>query len=493
MRLDAIAACAHWHAAVALGAVSLLMGTFAGATSSAAQSIDSELPTNSYVTPFPQGEVYRLHVFGDRLRTGLRSALEGLLADEPRVRVTNATVAINSLISSRWDQTVLEIENGEPRLPIDIAVVILGTGDRGSLREAGRARVPYGSADWKPGYAIRVGRLMTALKKRKAAVYWVGLPIMRGPRTNAHAATINEIVRDQALRNRMKFINIYETFAGENGGYTPYGPDLAGEVRSLRRKDGVNFTTAGYEKVAHFVKQEIERDLRQAQSERMVELRGSPAELKRIEKKREARPAPRSTWQIITGTRAQSNQTAGAGRAGDSGLQAETVTVKVPAKAGQEGARTPVEIKIFRPAVSQSIVSLVTRRSSPDRGVQLGDQVSLSANTGGPPLLGTVTPAPNSQLAVVRSKVAPTQMPFFKVWAKGERLTPRDNRADDTAWPRPRPVVLIAPPQAELEEEPILAGGPAAIGAAGRPRAPASYLPPGWTGPPLPEQNPARF
>lgn len=453
-----------------------------------AQALSRDLPTTSYITPFPKGDIYSLHVVGDSLSVGLHRALRELMKDEARVRVAPGSTETKSLTSSLWDRTIRSIENGTPPAPLHITVVMLGTYDRASLRRPGARRIPLGSEAWSKGYAQRISRFMRALKKRKTAVYWVSLPVMRSGGANSHARRINEIIREQALRSGIKFINIYETFADENGQYTPYGPDLEGKVRSLRYKDGIHFTSAGYEKIAHFVKREILRDLRQAQAERLVELRGSPAELKRIRPKPDAKPAMTSTWSsLITGrsTQSKTKKTPGApGTSSDRGLKAETVTVKVSPPSPANGKAAPVEIKIFRPAVAPTIVALVTRRSSPERPVRFGDDFSLSAPSGR--MLGTVSPSSSSNFAIVRKKMAPTQMPFFKVWAKGERLAPRENRADDFSWPRPHPVVLIDPPKPD----------PPKIEKAAAPKAPTlvrrSYLPPGWTGPPLPEIHPLR-
>ena len=74
-----------------------------------------------------------------------------------------------------------------------------------------------------------------------------------------------------------------------------------------------------------------------------------------------------------------------------------------------------------------------------------------------------------------RGRLSPSQSPYFKVWAKGERLTPRPGRADDIQWPRPEPRPIVrakfVPP-------------PAGLTHGGQPK----LTPEGF--PPLPEQNP---
>ena len=49
-----------------------------------------------------------------------------------------------------------------------------------------------------------------------------------------------------------------------------------------------------------------------------------------------------------------------------------------------------------------------------------------------------------------RRRLSPTQTPYFRVMVKGERVTPRPERADDVSWPRPEPPpVADALPPAE--------------------------------------------
>ena len=113
-------------------------------------------------------------------------------------------------------------------------------------------------------------------------MYWVGQPVMRRPDVNEPAQAMNDIAREKAYLNGAKFIDIQAHFADDGGNYAPYGPDITGKQRLLREADGVLFTYFGYRKLAHFVEQEIKRDLLQAKNERAIPLAGSEAEQKRV-------------------------------------------------------------------------------------------------------------------------------------------------------------------------------------------------------------------
>src|SRR4029077_15623087 len=107
-------------------------------------------------------------------------------------------------------------------------------------------------------------------------------PIMRRPEANDPAQSMNDIVRDKAYLNGIKFIDIQAHFADEAGNYAPYGPDITGKQRLLREADGMLFTAPGNRKLALFVEQEIKRDLNQAKNERAIPLAGNEAEQKRV-------------------------------------------------------------------------------------------------------------------------------------------------------------------------------------------------------------------
>ena len=168
------------------------------------------------------------------------------------------------------------------REPLHVAVVMVGVNDRYNIRISVRDRFVVGTDEWREEYGRRVDRVVKTLKKRGAAVYWVGQPIMRRPDANEPAQVMNDVVREKAYLNGIKYIDITAQFADDAGNYTPYGPDLAGKQRLVREADGVLFSWAGYRKLAHFVEREIKRDLAQARSDRSIPLAGAETEQKRI-------------------------------------------------------------------------------------------------------------------------------------------------------------------------------------------------------------------
>jgi hypothetical protein len=101
--------------------------------------------------------------------------------------------------------------------------------------------------------------VMAALKSKRVPVMWVGLPPIRGTRSRAEVAFLNDLYRARADRAGILYIDVWEGFVDDSGDYNNHGPDVAGQIRRLRTGDGVHFTKAGARKLAYYVDREIRR------------------------------------------------------------------------------------------------------------------------------------------------------------------------------------------------------------------------------------------
>src|SRR5262245_52492528 len=258
-----------------------------------AASAQEQFPGTSYVTPFPAGDTYRVQVYGDAFAEGLLGGLVDALADDARVQLQRKRRPLAGITRPEFEDEMKAEEASKDT--VHIAVVMVGQNDRYNMRISPREWLPPGSPPWRAEYGRRVDRLVKLLKARGTAIYWVGLPIMRQPAVNEPAQAGNDVVREKAYLNGIKYIDITPHFSDEAGNYTPYGPDIAGKQRIVRDPEGVLFTSVGYRKLAYFVEREIKRDLTQARSERAIPLAGSEAEQKRIAALR-PRPSPDTSW-----------------------------------------------------------------------------------------------------------------------------------------------------------------------------------------------------
>jgi uncharacterized protein len=200
-------------------------------------------------------------VLGDNLAEWLAFGLERAFEDVPEIGITDKTRLSSGLVRSEfydWPKAIPEILAAAAK--VDFIVMLVGSNDRQPLRVE-RDNLEPRSERWREIYVQRVDAIMQALKARGVPVYWVGAPPLRGQRATADMAYLNEIYKERAARNGVTFIDIWNGFTDEQGQYTQFGPDFAGQIRRLRTGDGVHFTAAGARKLALFVEQDLRRDL----------------------------------------------------------------------------------------------------------------------------------------------------------------------------------------------------------------------------------------
>jgi hypothetical protein len=403
----------------------------------------------SYITPFPDNDVYRLQVYGDSIAEGLLAGIVETFAGDTRLQVQRTRHALGGVLRNEFVDEVQTIDGNLSRTPMHVALVMVGLYDRYPWRpQGGNRRVSVGSDEWKAEYSRRVDRLMKVFKARNSALYWVGLPVMRRPEFSDDVQMLNEIVRERAYVNGQKFIDVFSQFADENGAFNAYGPEVEGKIRLLREADGIHFTQVGNRKLAHFVERELRRDLNQARSDRSVPLAGTEVEQKRVRQMRnqvQTSVAPKGISAPAKDAKSQpAGDTAAAAKStsritsgdaiGSGEVRADNgrITVKVASAGGKEET---IAIDIVRPSLPASVVAAVTRRESPDRASQIGDSIT-SEISGGLTIVSSVSLSADGATAD-RRRLPPTQTPYYRVLVKGEQLPPKPGRADDFSWPRP--------------------------------------------------------
>lgn len=408
--------------------------------------------------PFPEVEVYRVQVYGDSLAEGLTAGLQEALAGEPRVQLARRHRALQGLLRGDAEEEAKQVEAEVGRDAPHIAIVMVGVGDRLPMRlTTTRRMIQVGADEWRAEYGRRIDRLTRIFRRKAIAVYWVGLPIMRRQDMTDDAQMMGGVMRERALVNNARFVDVLATFADADGAYNSYGPDVTGKSRLLRLDDGIHFTAAGYRKLAHFVEREIKRDIAQARAERAVPLAGAEEEQKRIRPVKAAAPlapggkgptpggpgaAPRP---LAPGERtgARTAGTDAQGGAGDVRADNSRVTVK--------SGDAEIAIDIVRPAIPASVLALVTRRESPDRASQVGDPVMTDIGNG-VTVVSSITPSGEPGTGD-RRRASTTNSPDFRVLVKGERLEPRAGRSDHMPWPREE-VLPPQPPSPKAEPTP---------------------------------------
>lgn len=398
---------------------------------SAAQDADTG---GAFINPFPAGDIYKVVIIGDDLAEGLAAGVAQAFQSDGRVAIQARPFMINGLMRQDFDEKLVQLEEDLKTSAPHVALIMLGAWDRVTIRDASGKRLAVGSPTWRAEYGARGDRLMKALKRRNVAAYWVGLPIVRRADANADAQMMNDIMRERIYLNGMKYIDAYAGFTDENGSYSAYGPDITGKIRLLRQGDGVYFTMDGYRKLAHFVEQEMRRDLTNAKELRNVPLEGDTDEQAKINPDKPKLAAPVTKDDAVSAKDRLTQQATGDTKIPADGEQ-KADNGKINLRIIDAGGREEVvSLDVVRPAIPASVIALVTRRESPDRLSQLGEPI-LDQISGGLTVMSTVALATGP--ATGGKRLAPSQAPYFRVLFKGERLTPKPGRADDLTWPRP--------------------------------------------------------
>ena len=441
-----------WNA-IMLNRIAVLLLTIALAlpvTPSRAQQDDAGGSGISFVTPFPESDTYKLQVYGDAFAEGLLAGLIEAFPNERGLQIAKKHRPLGALVRPEHDD---EIKGEElSREVVHIGVVMLGFNDRAPIRLSSTVRpLQMTSEDWQTEYGRRVDRLLKALKKRSIAVYLVGQPIMRNSGVNRDAAIITEVMRERALQNGVRFIDISEGFADENGDFSQFGPDLSGARQKLREGDGIMFTGIGNRKLAHFVESDIRRDMAQAKAERAIPLAGSDIEQNKINPAKAAgqlaaagsKSATVKEQRVAGQPKAQ--PTAAAPVAVDTTGDQKADNSRISFRSVGAGNREELlTVDIVRPALTGAVVALVTRREVAERAVPALAEGLIDDIGDGLTVVSTMSAPADT---VIGPGSARRSAPNT-VLVKGERLASKPGRADDHSWPRKDQAVVAPAPVA---------------------------------------------
>jgi hypothetical protein len=430
---------------------------------------------NNFLNPFPENDTWRGLVVGDYLAEGLLNGLLDAMASEPRLQLQRRHRPMQTLTRDS-DDDVRAVEDIVSKEKIQIVVLMSGMIDRGGIRLPNGRRLGVGQGDWHAQYASRIDRMVRMLRRKGVAVYWVGLPIMRRSDWSEDIEVINEVIRERAASNGARYIDAFRESADENGQFSDRGPDITGRVVRLRDVEGYDFTAAGYRKLAFFIERQMKRDMNAAREERTIPLAGAEAEQKRINPDAGrpaagAEPAGKGVRGASASARSAPQGAAGPAtelsQQGD--LKADNIRVAFKT-VGAAGREEQVTVEILRPALSSSVIQLMTRRDRGERPSQIGETLTDTLSNG-LLVMRSVTPSRQAGADRAAGRASLTRQPFFIALARGERLPPKPGRADDFRWPR-EDDIPPPPAAAAAASTPISSPVPLTQPTKGRPKRP---------------------
>lgn len=203
----------------------------------------------------------RILVIGDSLGDALASGLEadpGIKAD---MLVKQKTVSASGLVREDfhdWGKVLPPLLAESPRP--DALIVMLGLNDRQVMRQGDQTLEPLSEA-WREAYRKRIDALIERAQAARVPLIWVGLPVMRSPKLSTELAIINEMIRDRVGSAGETFVETFDGFSDQSGGFAAMGPDVLGDNVRLRGPDGIHFSPAGQRKLAFFVEKPLRKRL----------------------------------------------------------------------------------------------------------------------------------------------------------------------------------------------------------------------------------------
>ena len=416
---------------VALGAAIVLAALCVWLAPALAQQASTPVQ-RSYITPFPNGDRYRVVVLGDSLGDGLWSGLYRAFEDDATLEFIQRAKPSTGFArpdSYDWSAEVADLLKKET---YQIAIIMFGANDAQAIK-SGKDWLKVGSEGWREIYGQRVEAFIKKLRAANIAVYWVGLPIMRSPGQNSDAEALNEVYREKAFINGAKFIDTWNGFTDEGGRYSPYGPDMSGQVKRLRADDGVHFTMRGYLKLAHFVEKELRRDLNLAKLERNIPLAGNEEEQAKVMgrdvilgRSDPAQPPPTADQQDAA---ANPNPMPGAPEQQTQGEQVQGEQ-QPPLQQSNVG-----DVSLVRPAIDQSLQAAQGLTPQGSAASMPEAEMITSELSTGLTAVATISSVTDLSLASSKPRLPLSQRPYYKVLIKGEQLKPKTGRGDDFAWP----------------------------------------------------------
>jgi uncharacterized protein len=191
------------------------------------------------------GQTIRVGVFGDSFGDGVWSALYRLLPGSAGYQVVKYSQPATGF--TRYKRLNLE-QHDEVQIaadPVDVAVISFGANDAQGVCDAGHCGALM-SSYWQQVISNRVTSYVSMLKRHGAAIYWVGLPVMRDPGFDSDAAAMNAFYRGLMARLGVPFVDIRPLTVDASGRYEAYYRDGDGSQKLFRANDGIHMSMNGY-------------------------------------------------------------------------------------------------------------------------------------------------------------------------------------------------------------------------------------------------------
>lgn len=200
----------------------------------------------------------RVLVIGDFMAGGLADGLQEIFAENPAIAVVDGSNGLSGLVRDdvvNWPVRAAElIEQSRPV----VVVALVGMNDRQQMRTA-QGRFEKSTEEWNREYERRADALARTVREKRLPMIWVGLPPVSKTNMNSDYLEFNSLYKRTVENYGGLFVDVWDGFVDENGRYARSGPDINGQIVSLRGSDGINMTKAGKNKLGFYAEKAVKR------------------------------------------------------------------------------------------------------------------------------------------------------------------------------------------------------------------------------------------
>ena len=215
----------------------------------------------------------KILVIGDFIAGGLAEGLTETFAEAADLQVINRSNGSSGFVRQdyyNWSKELPAILAEQKPAAI---VMMIGANDRQTLTQKSISLAPD-TDEWKKLYQARVDEFLQASAKSGIPVIWVGQPPYQSAALSQTMLSLNTIYKQAVEQTPAKdgtakavFVDVWDGFVDDKGGFTQTGVDVNGQTVRLRGNDGINMTAAGKLKLAFYVEKPLRQLLKPAPSE----------------------------------------------------------------------------------------------------------------------------------------------------------------------------------------------------------------------------------
>jgi len=168
-----------------------------------------------------------------------------------KIKTIKGSVQGQSMTGKTFSSYIEKIKKMRSEINPDYVVIWIGANDQVPESKSSVQNTQYLN-NFELLYKKNALTLLEVLKVAPEKIYWVSLPIMRSPKSNNNAHTINLILKQISKEKKLHFVDIEKSLTDDNGNFSKT-MNYNGKFIQTRADDGVHFTTIGYKLVSKLV------------------------------------------------------------------------------------------------------------------------------------------------------------------------------------------------------------------------------------------------